>query len=235
MGKLFTVFTMAMACVASSVYAEGYRIVNGRFYSPTNSEWRNVAGDYITKNEKLILVQTYRTTRRIIPDSYASAGIGSGTLGVSIHTSPDKIVAITNAPDFESSANGSKINERAIKIGTITIIGETYELWDCGSIYVPPPPTPEQIKAAEEASRIRKAAAEKARKASSEKTLKWNQEQADGGDAYGQLRMGERYRDGDGVEKDLDKARAYFEKAAAQGNKTAQEDLDELSNHSAIK
>jgi TPR repeat protein len=43
--------------------------------------------------------------------------------------------------------------------------------------------------------------------------LKRNQEQADEGDPAALHRMGERYRDGDGVKKDLAKAAEYFKKA----------------------
>ena len=55
-----------------------------------------------------------------------------------------------------------------------------------------------------------------------------NQDLADKGDAYGLLRMGERYRDGDGVAKNLPKAREYFTKAVAAGSPSAQEELDSL-------
>jgi hypothetical protein len=81
----------------------------------------------------------------------------------------------------------------------------------------PPPPrvaTPAEIAAAKER-------AEKKRQESQAAALKWNRELAEKGDAYGQLRMGERYLTGDGVEKDETKAREYFTKAAAQGNKDA--------------
>jgi TPR repeat protein len=178
----------------------------------------------------LLLVRTYRTIRHIIPDENASAGVGTGTIGTTSYTMADKIMAITNAPNYESLANGSKVNERAIHIGTVTENGETYELWDCGAIYVPPPPTREQVKVAEEAAKTQRAAAELAKKNASEKTLKWNQDQAAVGDAYGQLRMGERYRDGDGVETNIVKARAYFMQSSAQGNATAAEELHELEH-----
>ena len=56
------------------------------------------------------------------------------------------------------------------------------------------------------------------RTASQLKALNYNQALADKGDAYGQLRMGERYLKGDGVDKDITKARDYLSKAAAQGN-----------------
>jgi hypothetical protein len=60
------------------------------------------------------------------------------------------------------------------------------------------------------------------------KALKYNQALAASGDAYGQLRMGERYRDGDGVAKDLRAAREWFAKAAAQGDKVAAKELAQL-------
>lgn len=58
--------------------------------------------------------------------------------------------------------------------------------------------------------------------------LKANQQAAERGDAYGLLRMGERYRDGDGVEKDLSKARDYLQKAATAGSDTAKDELAHL-------
>ena len=62
-----------------------------------------------------------------------------------------------------------------------------------------------------------------------EKVLIWNQEQAHKGDSFGLLRMGERYRDGDGVSRDLTKAREYFIKAAAAGSPTAADALSRLN------
>lgn len=59
--------------------------------------------------------------------------------------------------------------------------------------------------------------------------LKSNQDAADRGDAYGLLRMGERYRNGEGVPKDLTKARDYLTKAAAAGSPSADTDLKNLS------
>ena len=59
--------------------------------------------------------------------------------------------------------------------------------------------------------------------------LKSNQDQAAKGDLYGLLRMGERYRDGDGVEKDLAKAKDYLTKAAAAGSPTAADELSKLN------
>ena len=58
--------------------------------------------------------------------------------------------------------------------------------------------------------------------------LQGNQAAADKGDIYGLLRMGERYRDGEGVPKDLTKARDYLTKAAAAGSPSADTDLKNL-------
>src|ERR1039458_253091 len=66
------------------------------------------------------------------------------------------------------------------------------------------------------------------KQAVTDKVLKSNQDAADRGDAYGLLRMGERYRDGEGVTKDLAKAREYLARAAAAGSPTATDDLKKL-------
>jgi TPR repeat protein len=67
------------------------------------------------------------------------------------------------------------------------------------------------------------------RTAANQKALKLNQQLADNGDVFGLLRMGERYREGDGVPKDLIKARDYLTKAAAAGSITAADELLKLN------
>lgn len=66
------------------------------------------------------------------------------------------------------------------------------------------------------------------KQAITDRVLKNNQDLADKGDAYGLLRMGERYRDGEGVPKDLAKARDYLTKAAEAGSQTASDELKTL-------
>lgn len=93
-----------------------------------------------------------------------------------------------------------------------------------------PPLTDEEIssnnalRAAESAKKASAAAISSAK----DRALKMNQQAADQGDAYGLMRMGERYRDGEGVEKDPAKARAYLEKAVASGSIDAKAALDAL-------
>jgi TPR repeat protein len=62
------------------------------------------------------------------------------------------------------------------------------------------------------------------------KVLKYYQDLADKGDAYGQFRLGQLYLAGDGVEKNEAKAREFFTKSAAQENKDAAAALEKL-NH----
>ena len=62
------------------------------------------------------------------------------------------------------------------------------------------------------------------------KTLAENEQLAAQGDAYGELRMGQRYLAGDGVAKDIFKARDYLQRAAEQGSQTAVDELNRLDN-----
>jgi TPR repeat protein len=60
-------------------------------------------------------------------------------------------------------------------------------------------------------------------------TLKHHQELADKGDPYGLYRMGKRYLEGDGVEKDPGRALGYLNKAAAAGQEDARKLVKEWS------
>ncbi|MGA3179049.1 MAG: PQQ-binding-like beta-propeller repeat protein [Verrucomicrobiota bacterium] len=77
-----------------------------------------------------------------------------------------------------------------------------------------------ELEAAREESRAKAEAA----------AVAFNQAAADRGDPYGLLRMGERYRDGEGVAKDLPRAREYLVKAAAAGNAQAAKSLQSLED-----
>lgn len=58
--------------------------------------------------------------------------------------------------------------------------------------------------------------------------VKYDQDSSDQGDAFGQLRMGERYLDGEGVPEDETKAMELLAKSAAQGDNVAALTLDQL-------
>jgi outer membrane protein assembly factor BamB len=83
--------------------------------------------------------------------------------------------------------------------------------------------------AAQEALEDKRQELEDKRRELQASAVKANQDAADKGDSYGQLRMGQRYRDGDGVAKDMSKAREYFAKAAAQGDTDAARALENMN------
>jgi hypothetical protein len=58
--------------------------------------------------------------------------------------------------------------------------------------------------------------------------VQYDKDLADYGNQFGELRMGQRYRDGDGVPKDDAKAEQYFFQAAAQGDLVASLTLEQL-------
>ena len=93
-----------------------------------------------------------------------------------------------------------------------------------------PGPPPPPVTREESNFRITTQARERQRNAALNRALQANQEAAAQGDAYGLLRMGERYRDGEGVDMDLKKAREYLQKAAAAGSPTAADELSALPN-----
>jgi hypothetical protein len=78
----------------------------------------------------------------------------------------------------------------------------------------------------EDRSRAAQATAKKV----AENALAENKRLAAQGDAYGELRMGERYLTGDGVARDVSKARDYLQRAAEQGSQTAADELNHLDN-----
>ena len=149
-----------------------------------------------------------------------------------------KYVVIWNHPDLHKFTTGQRLGPcLAVKVENFRTNGVSYEAYDCGL-----PDTVENRQAAgisvitpEQAAAIRKEQKEKDDKLAVAKrqevdarALKWNKEQADRGDSFGLLRMGERYRDGEGVEKDLTKAKAYFEKAVVAGSGVAKSALLKL-------
>lgn len=95
-----------------------------------------------------------------------------------------------------------------------------------GTPWTPPEGWADEIKAKREAAAKEKADAKKTK--AEEAALKFNQTQAEKGDAQGLFRMGERYRDGDGVEPDPAKARDHFQRAQAAGHPDAAKALAEL-------
>ncbi|MEO6184637.1 MAG: hypothetical protein ABIP71_16345, partial [Verrucomicrobiota bacterium] len=104
--------------------------------------------------------------------------------------------------------------------GTVEIDGQVLEMWDRGQagkaqvITINPEYT--------------KFTAATRRETAIAKALQSNKDKAESGDAYGQFRMGERFRDGEGVPKDEKLAREWFSKAAEQGHADAKKELGKI-------
>ena len=146
-------------------------------------------------------------------------------------------VFVRNLPSEDSVVDGERRYFFAKNVGrysykTTAGARATVPSYDYGLV-----PTKEEIvEAANKQSLSNKDAAEKVRvdnvlkKSEAEnKALKWNQDQAEKGDPYGQYRMGMRYLNGDGVAKDETKAREWFIKASAQNHVDAKAELKKLS------
>lgn len=133
---------------------------------------------------------------------------------------------LRNYPNASNAIDGQTIYFIAMESGhfkyTDTLGGiRTVPCFDYGTPCDPPPPSPEE-KAKQLAVESVRAAAKAADQAATEgRLVKWQQEQADKGEALYQYKLGIRYRDGVGVAKDEAKARELLGKAAAQGEKDA--------------
>jgi len=104
--------------------------------------------------------------------------------------------------------------------GTIAHYGNMVHRLDYGRIHSN---SPEEIAAA-------RAKADAARKLGANHALELNEAAAATNNPYGLLRMGERYRDGDGVEKNSARAKDYLQRAADAGSPTAADELKRLDD-----
>jgi hypothetical protein len=114
---------------------------------------------------------------------------GSTVIGSSVVPTdwePDILIAVTNFPDMANATVNKWAMYKMVKIGIYNgYENQAIELYDCGKLYVPPPPkplTPEQIATA-------KAKAAEQKKKAVEIALKSNQDAAAKGDMFGLLRM----------------------------------------------
>jgi hypothetical protein len=255
--KILILLTAVAATFGWGVLAQinapaSLRVVNGQVYNiakskswgvppypetpnlnPLDNPWNVISYSLefqAVRNEKMITCGVYRC-------EYEHEK-WTGQLGLNNKTFV-KWVVIYHFPEPKSLVTGQAITPICMKVGNYFTNGLSFEAYDCGT-----PPTldeymkfkadlEEQQKAAQkEIEDQRRAATEKAadaKKIAQAKVVKWNQEQADKGDPYGLLRMGEFYRDGNGVPKDLDKAREYLTKASAAGSANAADELSKLN------
>ena len=207
---------------------KNYSIVNGKLFSNSSDEWVKIPDGYTQRDLEVLSLGKKISIVCSVYDwpSELVAGIYGPTHRIDDGRDFSKNILIYNYPDQASLVTGQKIECRCIRVGNYVENGHSLEAYDIG---LPdtienrkkaglPIPTTEQIAVyREQILTVQKLAFERAnaaKKAKLDKVLKYHQDLADKGDSFGLLRMGERYRDGDGVPKDLSKAREYLSKAA---------------------
>lgn len=141
------------------------------------------------------------------------------------------LILVTNYPGLDKLTSDQSINTNGKRAGIARDAdGDKHELYEYFDLNAYRDAIEHQREQAAQAkadeNRAKALAAAQNAKAIA---LKSNQDAAAKGDMFGLLRMGERYRDGDGVEKDLGKAREYLQKAADAGSPTAKEELSKLN------
>ena len=143
----------------------------------------------------------------------------------------DRLIAVTNFPDIATASVGKDVYFKAVKIGLFDgYQDQPIDLYDCGSVYRPPPLSPEQIKAAQEAAKIRAIANKKRALEGQMNAVRWLQSQATNGDVSAQCSLGEHYLAGLGCETNRDLAIQWLQKAADEGSMEASNKLSQLKS-----
>jgi hypothetical protein len=228
------------------------RDVNGQIYDTTHSElwgsvtemerlgWAGTDLDGNTVRNYIAVHQIKGTT--VLCDIFRSLSYPEKYSGLLQENSREYVrsIIILNFPKPESLVSGRGVDCLCMRTTNyVNSDGISFVTYDCGT-----KPTQDELRkwrdkeaerqkaAKKELDEQRRVAAENAaaaKQATQAKVLKWNQEQADKGDPTSLLRMGELYRDGNGVPQDLNKAREYLTKAANAGSPDAADALSKLN------
>jgi hypothetical protein len=139
------------------------------------------------------------------------------------YTIDDKPFFLKNYPSYKNLTDNQKIKFLALPSGNYKYTDtegavRTVPLYDYGtpvsleemSAVLYPPPTPEQKAAQAKAEQARRAAGKQA-------LVKLYQTQAEAGDGFAQMRLGEIYLRGEGVESNNDLARKWLSAAITNG------------------
>ena len=209
------------------------REVDGKIYDIRQSQlWHDISGKIIKKLDDGVRLQTYVTKNEYAyvagqgnaqqhVGAYSAVGIGPRRVVVSSEVVPDKTIMLKH---YMIGQVGQTVSVRAMMIEG----GDTSELWDYGKLYVPPPLTSEQIKAAQEAANARATANKKKAEQGQVNAVRWLQPQATNGDAAAQCRLGLHYLNGQRCETNREQAIYWLKKAADQGDVEASNKLATL-------
>jgi hypothetical protein len=205
--------------VLVSLSAQGqslYRLVQGKVIPRNSRDWTIISDGIEVKGflGGALLCTTFTmhevNTTTTVPSAHFTHVVAATK---SVKTYKDSFV-LTNYPTAKRCVIGDVLRS-PIAVMRIDGMGAR-ALYDYGVDYTPPERklTPEEAAAA-------KAQAVKMNAVGETAKLKFDEEQAENGKDLYQYRMGMRYLNGDGVEKDPAKASEYLEKSAAQGNQDA--------------
>jgi len=210
-----------------SLSAQGqcfYRMVQGKVVAKNALDWTVISDKIEVKGFMggALLCSTFTETQLNTTTTIASAHkthIVPTTTSKKVYK--DSFI-LTNYPAAGRFHIGDLV-PGPISVMRVAGMGTT-ALYDYGIDYYPPQRalTPEEAAAAKAQAAKRNAGADAA-------ILKLEIEQADNGLAPYQYRLGMRYLNGNGVEKDQAKALEYLGKAAAQGNQDAAKALAKIS------
>lgn len=212
-------FSIAGVATVSAKLVDPYRILDGKT-NIVGAGWMTFSGHVLSIHPEGVRIEGTYTPVPKTEEFY------TGEFFVANYPYPcaDGDVVGTSSRWYYAKLAGTCIYTNPLGIS------HTLRLLDYGEPWTPGPPTPEQLAARKKLKDEAKAAEDAKKRAITARVVKDNQEAADRGDVIGLLRMGERYRDGNGVERDLAKARDYLQRAAAKGSDSAQDELD-LLNH----
>lgn len=227
------IIILAVLCVLSSWQAEAQpnlREVNGQIYNSRLSQlWQIQTGKILEVQTNGIVLQTF-TTHNVYQNVWVP-----GIYGVIRDRYEKRVVSSDLIPAqrlfINNCSNGAidqKVSIPAMKIGTIKIADQVLEEWDCGTPYVAPPPTPEEIAAAKAKNELAAKAVEAKAYQAQANAVRWLQAQATNGDASAQCSLGMHYLNGQGCETNREQAIYWLKKAADQGDLEASNTLARL-------
>ena len=190
-----------------------FRVFQGKIYNVVESQlWRPIRGSVFEIDGDILILNDQSVHMYSgIPDYLAVKNFRATFRG-----------------DIVVSAVIDNYYNLGVRIGTYNIGATPIPLYDCGTPYIPPPQTPEQIAAAKEKREsAAKAVAAKAYQAQAN-AVRWLQPQATNGDASAQFSLGSHYLQGKGCESNLETAIYWFRKAADQGSLEASNKLAQV-------
>jgi hypothetical protein len=182
----------AIRFVVPPVDGKYIRQIGTNVYDTRKSGWTWIVGDVTSESDGLAVVAT------------SLPGIGRCD------------VALKNYPGTLTTSK--KISVYAMENGIYKWGNIPLQIYDCGTPYTPPPPTPEQIAAARAKKELAAKSAEAKAYQAQLNAVHWLQPLATNGSLSAQCSLGTHYLNGQGCETNRELAFYWLKKAADQGD-----------------